>query len=142
MLTNILAISGQSGLFKLVSNTKNGIIVENIETKKRIPSYATNKVSSLKDISIYTDDNKDIPLEDLMITIKEKTNNQQAISHKATKDELQEFFLEVMPNYDNERVYISDIKKVIQWYNILQKENLINEPDKENKEKETNTDKE
>lgn len=140
MLTNILAISGQSGLFKLVSNTKNGIIVENIETKKRIPSYATNKVSSLKDISIYTDDNKDIPLEDLMITIKEKTNNQQAISHKATKDELQEFFLEVMPNYDNERVYISDIKKVIQWYNILQKENLINEPDKENKE--TNTDKE
>ncbi len=135
MLTDILAISGQSGLFKLVSNTKNAIIVENIETKKRLPSYASSKVSSLKDISIYTDDN-DLPLEELMLKIKETSQNQQVLSHKSSADELKTFFEEVIPNYDKDRVYVSDIKKVIQWYNILQKNDLIN-PKEEDKNSET-----
>lgn len=130
MLTDILSISGQSGLFKLISNTKNGIIVENIETKKRIPTYSTSKVSSLKDISIYTNEGKDLPLADLMTTIKEKTQNQQAISHKEDEGKLKDFFLEVMPNYDEERVYLSDIKKIIQWYNLLQKQDMLVEKEK------------
>lgn len=131
MLTDILSISGQSGLFKLISNTKNGIIVENIETKKRIPTYSTSKVSSLKDISIYTNEGKDFPLNELMLVIKKKTQNQQAISHKENEKKLKDFFLEVMPNYDEERVYLSDIKKVIQWYNVLQKQDMLIEKEEE-----------
>lgn len=135
MFTDILSISGQSGLFKLISNTKNGIIVENIETKKRIPIYSTSKVSSLKEISVYTSEGKDLPLASLMTTIKEKTQNQQAISHKEDGKKLKDFFLEVMPNYDEERVYLSDIKKIIQWYNILQKQNMLTEKEGEDEKK-------
>lgn len=125
MLKDILAISGQPGLYKLISNTKNGIIVENIETKKRMPSYATAKVSALEDIAIYTEDGEDKPLAKVLKSIKEKAEGTEAISHKASSNELKTFFEEIMPEYDKERVYISDIKKVIQWYNVLQKNDML-----------------
>lgn len=125
MLKDILAISGQPGLYKLISNTKNGIIVENLETKKRMPSYATAKVSALEDISIYTQDGDDKPLGKVLKSIKEKEDGKQTISAKASANDLKAFFTEVMPEYDKEQVYVSDIKKVIQWYNILQTVGLL-----------------
>jgi len=131
MLKDILAISGQPGLYKMVSNTKNGIIVENLENKKRMPAYATAKISALDDIAIYTQDGEDKPLIEVYKILKEKTNNGPAKDHKASNKELTAYFAEIMPYYDQERVYVSDIKKVFQWFNILQKLDmlhLIDEP--------------
>lgn len=143
MLKDILAISGQPGLYKLISHTKNGIIVENLETKKRMPSYATAKVSALEDIAIYTEDGEDKPLGKVFKSIKEKTNGQKAANTKASNDELKAFFTEIMPEYDKERVYVSDIKKVIQWFNILQEANLLdNVGEEETVEKEASETKE
>ena len=134
MLKDILAISGQPGLCKLVSNTKNGIIVENLETGKRMPAYATAKVSALEDIAIYTEDGEDKPLAEVLKNIRDKESGAQAISHKSSSEELKKYFEEVMPDYDKDRVYISDIKKVIQWYNILQKLNMLDILDEEEKD--------
>ena len=140
MLKDILAISGQSGLHKLVSNTKNGIIVENLETGKRMPAYTTAKVSALEDIAIYTEDGEDKPLAEILKSIKDKEFGKQAISHKADNEKLKKYFEEIMPDYDKDRVYVSDIKKVIQWYNILQKINMLDILDeKENESSEENT---
>lgn len=126
MLKDILAISGQPGLHKLVSNTKNGVIVENLETKKRIPAYATSKISALQDIAIYTENGDDKPLVEVFKSIREKSNGGQAVTHKADNKALLSFFNEVMPEFDKERVYVSDIKKVLQWYNILQDLDMLN----------------
>ncbi len=134
MLKDILAISGQPGLCKLVSNTKNGIIVENLETGKRMPAYATAKVSALEDIAIYTEDGEDKPLAEVLKNIRDKESGAQAISHKSSSEELKKYFEEVMPDYDKDRVYVSDIKKVIQWYNILQKLNMLDILDEEEKD--------
>lgn len=98
MLKDILAISGQPGLYKLVSNTKNGIIVENLENKKRMPAYATAKVSGLEDIAIYTEDGEDTPLAEVFKKIRDKENAGPAISHKASGNELKSYFEEVMPS--------------------------------------------
>jgi hypothetical protein len=125
MLKDILAISGQPGLYKLVSNAKNGIIVENLETGKRMPTYATAKVSALADIAIYTADGEDKPLREVLKSIREKENGGLAINPKVSNDELKNYFETVMPEYDKERVYVSDIKKVFQWYNTLQKLSML-----------------
>jgi len=138
MLKDILAISGQPGLYKLVSNTKNGIIVENLENGKRMPAYATSKVSALEDIAIYTEDGEDKPLGEVFKNIREKENGGQAIDSKSDSNELKNYFEEIMPDYDKDRVYVSDIKKVIQWYNMIQKLDMLNLLDvKEEEEKET-----
>lgn len=134
MLKDILAISGHPGLHKMVSNTKNGIIVENLETKKRIPTYATAKVSALEDIAIYTEDGEDKPLGEVFKSIREKENGGPAISHKASSNELTDYFTAVMPEYDKERVYTSDIKKVYQWYNVLQKLDMLSTIDEKAEE--------
>jgi hypothetical protein len=125
MLKDILAISGQPGLYKLVSNTKNGIIVENLETKKRMPAYATAKVSALDDIAIYTVDGEDKPLAEVFKSIREKENGGPAIKPKASSNELKAYFEEIMADYDQERVYVSDMKKVFQWYNTLQQLDML-----------------
>src|SRR5690554_3760992 len=119
MLKGILAISGQQGLFKLVAESKNNIIVESLETGKRMPAYSTSKISALEDIAIYTD-TADIPLKDVFKAIAEKENGGAALSHKETASRLKSYFMEVLPEYDRDRVYVSDIKKVLLWYNILQ----------------------
>jgi hypothetical protein len=124
MLKGILSVSGQSGLFKLVAESKNKIIVESLETLKRLPVHSTAKVSALEDIAIYTE-NGDLPLKDVFKAISEKENGGPAISHKATERELKQYFELVVPLYDRDRVYISDIKKVIAWYNALQQKELL-----------------
>lgn len=120
----ILAISGKPGLYALVSQGKNMLIVENIETGKRFPAYASDKVISLGDIAIYTN-GEDKPLYDVFESIKEKTDGKQ-VDLKAldTPEKLHEYFAEVLPDYDRERVHNNDIKKVFSWYNKLIENNI------------------
>ncbi len=117
-LTEILAISGKGGLFKMVAQTKNSIIVESLENGKRTPVYSTQTVSSLEEISVFTE-GEDMPLKDVFKRIYEKTGGGKAPSHKAPAQELKGFMEEVVPEYDRDQVYISDIKKVMKWYNNL-----------------------
>lgn len=125
-MKEILSISGFSGLFKLVSSTKNGIIVEDIETKKRMPAYSTSKVSSLHDIAIFKEDGEEVALIDVLKGIRTKAKGAAAIDPKASDNEkLKAYFAEVLPNYDRERVYVSHIKKVLTWYNQLQRCNML-----------------
>lgn len=119
MLKTILSISGKPGLFKLVSHGKNMLIVESLADKKRVPAYAKDKVISLGDIAIYTDD-AEVPLHEVLTSVMNKENGKKAsISTSAKPDELRAYFAEVLPSFDRERVYPSDIKKLISWYNIL-----------------------
>jgi len=119
MLKEILSISGKPGLFKLISQGKNMIIVESLIDKKRIPSYSHEKVVSLGDIAIFTD-NEEVPLREVFDKIKTKENGGVAsIDPKADSKLLQVYFGEVLPDFDRERVFPSDIKKVLNWYNIL-----------------------
>ncbi len=133
MLKGILAISGHSGLFKMVSNTKNAIIVESLVDKKRMPAYASSKISALEDIAIFTDEG-DVPLKDVFKNIKEKENGEKAISHKASGSELKAYMSEILPNYDEDRVYVSDMKKIFQWYNLLQEQDMLKETEEEKSE--------
>jgi hypothetical protein len=119
-LTGIIAISGKPGLFKVVAQGKNNIIVESLEDRKRFPAYASDRISALDDISIYTYD-EDKPLKEIYTTIYEKEKGGTTISHKEDLGKLSGYLLEVLPNYDQERVYPSDVKKLFQWYNLLHK---------------------
>lgn len=121
MLKTILSISGKPGLYKLISQGKNMLIVESISAdKKRSPAYGTEKVISLADIAIYTDD-AEVPLADVLNSLKEKENGKNASidPKKATPEELREYLAEILPTFDRDRVYVADIKKLISWYNIL-----------------------
>lgn len=125
-MKEILSISGYSGLFKLISSTKNGIIVEDIETKKRLPAYTTSKVSSLRDIAIFKEDGEEVSLIEVLKSISTKEKSKAAIDpKKADNETLKAYFAEVLPNYDRERVYVSHIKKVLTWYNQLQRCNML-----------------
>ncbi len=121
MLKTILSISGKPGLYKLISQGKNMLIVESINAeKKRFPAYGNEKIISLADIAMYTDD-AEVPLYDVLEAIKTK-EQAAAIAidiKKATSAELRDYMAEVLPNYDRDRVYMADIKKLISWYNIL-----------------------
>ena len=119
MLKTVLSISGRPGLYKLVSQGKNMLIVEAIGTGKRMPAYAHDKIISLGDIAIYTME-EDIPLADVFESIKVK-NEGKAVDVKAMKSdkEIREYFATVLPDFDDERVYTNDIKKVFAWYNAL-----------------------
>ena len=119
MLKKILSISGKPGLYRLISYGKGIIIVENVTDNKRMPAYTRDKIIALGDIAIYTDDTE-VPLADVLTTIAEKYNS-QVLDTKLYKSaaQLQQFFEEVLPNYDHDRVYNTDIKKIISWYNTL-----------------------
>jgi len=130
MLKGILSISGQPGLFKLVTETKSSIIVESLLTGKRIPAYSTSKISTLSDISIFTETGE-ILLTDLFIRVQKSG---KTISPKASTDEIKAFFGEVLPEYDKDRVYVSDMKKILQWYQLLSDQNLLIEPEEEKAE--------
>ena len=131
ILKDILAISGEPGLFKFIAQGKNAIIVEHLETKKRSSAYGSAKVSSLEDIAIFTD-KEDMPLGKVFDLIYEKSNGGPAIDSKTDADKLRTWFEEILPEYSKEKVYTSDIKKVAQWYNILHNLNLLvkEEPEK------------
>jgi len=124
-LTGIIAISGRSGLYKVVAQGKNNLIVESLEDKKRFPAYASDRISALEDISIYTYD-EDVALKSIYDSIYAKENGGTSPSHKEDKKVLESYLLEILPNYDQERVYISDIKKLFQWYNLLHKAGELN----------------
>lgn len=116
--SKIIAVSGKPGLFQVVSQSKNAVIAESLIEKKRIAITTTQNVSLLENISIYTYD-EDMPLLEVFVAMYEKTAGKEALSHKENSKNLTAFFLEVVPNYDDERVYVSNIKKVIQWFNLL-----------------------
>ncbi len=124
MLKGILSVSGQSGLYKLVAESKNNIIIESLETLKRMPVHSTSKVSALEDIAIYTEKG-DVPLKEIFKAISDKENGGPALSPKASVNELKAYFEKVVPEYDKDRVYVSDIKKVLLWYNTLQNNDLL-----------------
>lgn len=134
-LDKILSISGKPGLYQIVTQTRTGAVVESLIDKKRITVGAHSNISILSEIAIYTL-TEEVPLRDVLKKVKEKEDGKPtAISHKDSKDILEEFFFEVLPDYDEDRVYPSDIKKVVQWYNLLQKNNLLDslEESKEDK---------
>ena len=117
----ILAISGKPGLYKLVSRAKNSLIVEILdETHRRIPAFASDRITSLADIAMYTEGD-DVPLAKVLENLKKLEEGKPAsIDFKKAKgDELRDYFAKVLPDFDRERVHNSDIKKLIQWYNIL-----------------------
>lgn len=120
MLKTILSISGKPGLFKMISQGKNMLIVESLVDKKRIPVYAKDKVISLGDIAIYAEE-EEVPLHKVLTTIKEKENGAQLtlVPSTAKPQELHSYFAEILPDYDRDRVYNSDIKKLLTWYNLL-----------------------
>ena len=121
MLRTILSVSGKPGLFKLISQGKNMLILETLDaTKKRLPVYAHDKVISLGDIAMYTDD-EEVALGEVLESVKNKENGAAASIDfkKASQAELHAYMAEVLPTYDRDRVHASDIKKLIQWYNIL-----------------------
>lgn len=119
MLKTILSVSGKPGLYKLVSSAKNMVIVESLSEKKRLPIYARDKVVSLGDIAMYTDEGE-VPLKEVLTTIKNKENAAKAsVAPSAKPEELKAYFAEILPTYDKDRVYNADIKKLISWYNLL-----------------------
>lgn len=122
MLKTILSIAGKPGLYKLVSQGRNMLIVESLMDKKRIPAYGSEKIISLGDIAMYTDA-EDVPLSQVLTAVKTKENGQAATIDlkKASQDELKAYMSEVLPNFDRDRVHVSDIKKLISWYNLLVK---------------------
>jgi len=119
MLKTILSVAGRPGLFRLVSQGKNMLIVESLQTGKRGPVYAHDKVVSLGDIAIYTY-NDEMPLSDIFETIKDK-NESKAVDVKALggDEKIREYFATILPDFDQDRVYTNDIKKVFSWYNQL-----------------------
>ncbi|WP_296637577.1 DUF5606 domain-containing protein [Polaribacter sp.] len=116
--SKIISVGGKPGLFKVISQSKNAIIVQGINDTKRVAINATQNVSLLENIAIYTYE-EDLPLLEVFKAMSEKTNGEKVISHKESGNKLTSFFAEVLPNYDDERVYTSNIKKIIQWFNIL-----------------------
>ena len=136
ILKDILAISGEPGLFKFIAQGKNAIIVEHLETKKRSSAFGSSKVSSLEDIAVFTN-KEDLPLGKVFDLIHEKENGGPAIDSKTDTGKLKVWFEGILPEYSKDKVYTSDIKKVAQWYNILHKLDLLikEEPEKAAEEK-------
>jgi hypothetical protein len=139
-LSKILSISGRPGLYKVVSQSKNAVIVESIIDKKRFPAFAHERMSSLEEISIFTT-GEDRPLKDVLKSFFETLEGKPAVDPKAGDDPLMKQFGEIVPDYDPDRVYISDIRKMVAWYNLLLDNNLLDfteEVAEDNKEEITN----
>lgn len=137
-LEKILSISGKPGLYMLKTQTRGGFVAESLVDNKNLNVSARHNVSMLTEISIYTY-NEEVPLNEVFQKISEKEEGKEALSHKESAKKLEEFFREVLPEYDEDRVYGSDIKKVVQWYNLLNKNGItdFSEPEEEGEEKET-----
>ncbi|MBQ3043544.1 MAG: DUF5606 domain-containing protein [Alistipes sp.] len=117
-LKEILAISGQPGLYKYVAQSMRGVIVESLIDGKRMNASATSRVSALTEISMFTE-GEDIALADVFTNIWNYTGGKQAISHKESAERIKEEFAKVLPEYDRDRVHVSDMKKCFAWYNLL-----------------------
>ncbi len=123
-LKGILAITGKPGLYKLISQTKTGALVESLVDKKRMPAFAHERISSLKDITMFGNE-EDKPLIDIFQNIYKMEDGKECISHKSSEKELKDYMEKVFPDYDKDRVHLSDMKKLFSWYNILLTNNLI-----------------
>ncbi|MGE4586183.1 MAG: DUF5606 domain-containing protein [Mangrovibacterium sp.] len=134
-MKGILAVSGQPGLSKLVSEAKNCIIVESLLTGKRMPVYSSAKVSSLADIAVFTKTGE-LSLKEVFKHIHEKENGGE-VGKLDSGDALKAYFKQALPEYDRSRVYTSDMKKIVQWYNLLLKKDLLNLEEETGKEDET-----
>ena len=117
-LTKVLAVSGQSGLYLYISSTRTGAVVESLADKKRSAVSATSKITSLADISIYTDD-EEVKLQDVFLSMKEVLGEDDAPSAKSKPEDLKALFEKALPAYDRDRFYVSHMKKVVEWYNAL-----------------------
>lgn len=117
-IEKIVAITGKPGLYLIISQGKNNLIVESLEDKKRVPVASLQNISAISDIAIYTHD-EEVPLKQVFLTMFEKEKGGKSIDPKSDKKELLSYFGEVLPNFDEERVYPSNIKKVLLWYNLL-----------------------
>ncbi|AZZ57990.1 DUF5606 domain-containing protein [Riemerella anatipestifer] len=124
LLEKIISISGKPGLYKLVSQLRNGFIVEDITTKKKLSISNSSQVSLLDNIAMFSFD-REVPLFEVFENIAKNENYEQTINHKSSDEELRAFMLKSLPTYDTERVYVSDIRKLAQWYNLLQKAGYI-----------------
>ena len=136
-LKDILAIAGQPGLFKFVARSSNGVIVESLSDHKRMNATGTAKVSSMTEIAIYTYE-EDMPINEVFTNLYNHTGGKAAISHKSEPQLLKALIAEVIPEYDRERVHVSDMKKVVMWYNALVEAGMtdftIDEPEQEAEE--------
>lgn len=122
-LKDIVAINGKPGLYEIKAQSKGGIIVESLIDSKKFPVTATHNISALNEIAVYTYE-EEIPLRIIFKTIGEKENGKEAISPKENGKALSSYFREILPNFDEERVYTSNIKKILQWYNLLASKNF------------------
>lgn len=137
MENTILTISGKPGLYKLVSRGKMNLLVEALdETHKRMPAFATDKITSLTDIAMFSE-TEDVPLTKILATIRDKEESKEVTLNykKCSSKELRDYFAQILPDFDRDRVHDSDIKKLLQWYNILVKNNITDFED-ENDESE------
>ena len=134
-LSKILAISGQSGLYLYISHSRTGVIVESLAEKKRVNVSATGKVTSLADISIYTDD-EEVKLQQVFLNMKEVLSDADAPTSKAAPEQLKALFEKALPTYDRDRFYVSHMKKVVDWYNCLKNNASLDfvEPESEDAE--------
>lgn len=140
-LEKILSVAGKPGLYKLITQTRTGFVAESLLDGKKISVGLRSNVSVLSEIAIYTLD-EELPLREVFLKIQEKEKGEKtSVSHKDEKIKLEEYFFEVLPNYDEDRVYGSDIKKIVQWYNILVDKGLADfskeEPEDKKDKKET-----
>ncbi len=118
-LAGIISITGQPGLFKVVAQSKNGIIVEGMVDKKRVHVYSTTKVSTLSDIGMYTT-GEDKPMDEIVTAIYDKEKGGPCVNAKADDKEIEAYFAQVLPDYDKERVYVSNMRKLFSWYTVMQ----------------------
>lgn len=145
MIKQILAISGKPGLYKLISRGNRNLIIETVdEKKKRMPAFGTDQVVSLADISIYTDDDKEVSLLSVFESIKNNYDGKAVdlSPKKADQEDIVAFFAKVLPNYDTDRVRVTDMRKVLSWYNILINNGIsefLPKAEEENKEEEEST---
>lgn len=134
-LSKILSITGKPGLYKMLTQTKNGLVVESMTDGKKFTAFSHERISTLEEISIYTE-SEDKPLKEVLKAIYDLQEGKAAIPHKSSNQELKDFFEQAVPDYDKENVYVSDIKKVINWYNALHENDLLDFSEEEAEEKE------
>jgi hypothetical protein len=125
-LSGIISISGMPGLYKVVANSKSGVIVESMTEKKRFPVFGASKISALEDISMFAESG-DKPLSEIMKSIYDKEKGGKAIDAKADDKEVTKYFSEILPDYDKERVYVSNMRKLFGWYNLMQETGNLKE---------------
>ncbi len=132
-LKDIISISGKPGLYRVLKNSRKGVIVESLTDGKRMPVHAAHKISALEDISVYTTE-EDLPLGDMMYKIYQQEDGGATIHHKSNQEELMEHARKILPEMDEDRVYPSDVKKMFQWYNILHEAEALKVKEKDDEE--------